>query len=555
MPAKCRDCGGTTWTAAGTCETCHSFPTLGYLVGEWIEAHCVIPDRATAGQPLRLSDEQYNHLLWQYRLRPDATYHPDRPAAPFVYVGSVLVRSQKWGKGPFSSARICAQAVGPVLFAGWDADGEPVGMPWATPHIQVAAVAEDQTDNIWRALKPMIELGPLADMIPDTGLERINLPGGGLIEPVTSQALTRLGARSTYVELDEPHLMTKRNGGDRLADTMRRNVAGMGGRWSATGNAYDPSEHSVEQIDVESKLPNVYVDFPQSPAGSWSNKRERRRILKFAYRGAPWVDVDRIEAECDRLAAKGDPAQAERFYGNRVVSGSDMAFDVQTRWAPLARPDQRVEAGRVITLGFDGSRVQDATGLVATDVETGHQFVLGAWVRPVDLPEDEPWEVPDDEVDQAVAHAFATWDVWRMYGDPPYWETALDRWAGVYGSERVVRWWTNRDRPMAFALKAWRNDMRAGVLSHDGNPVLAEHIGNAVKKWTKIRDEETVEDGTDGAARAVLREFLWLIRKESPRSRRKIDLAMAACLSWEARGDALRAGALARPDRSSFAFL
>jgi hypothetical protein len=142
-----------------------------------------------------------------------------------------------------------------------------------------------------------------------------------------------------------------------------------------------------------------------------------------------------------------------------------------------------------------------------------------------------------------------------MYGDPPYWETALDRWAGVYGSERVVRWWTNRDRPMAFALKAWRNDMRAGVLSHDGNPVLAEHIGNAVKKWTKIRDEETVEDGTDGAARAVLREFLWLIRKESPRSRRKIDLAMAACLSWEARGDALRAGALARPDRSSFAFL
>jgi hypothetical protein len=144
----------------------------------------------------------------------------------------VLVRSQKWGKGPFSAARICAQAAGPVLFAGWDANGEPVGMPWATPHIQVAAIAEDQTDNIWRALKPMIELGPLASVIPDTGLERINLPGGGLIEPVTSKALTRLGARITYVELDEPHLMTRRNGGDKLADTMRRNVAGMGGRWS-----------------------------------------------------------------------------------------------------------------------------------------------------------------------------------------------------------------------------------------------------------------------------------------------------------------------------------
>jgi hypothetical protein len=136
------------------------FATLGYLVAEWIETHCVIPDRATAGQPLKLSDEQYNHLLWQYRLRPDARFDVDRPAAPFAYVGSVLVRSQKWGKGPFSAARICAQAAGPVLFAGWDANGEAVGMPWATPHIQVAAVAEDQTDNIWRALKPMIELGP-----------------------------------------------------------------------------------------------------------------------------------------------------------------------------------------------------------------------------------------------------------------------------------------------------------------------------------------------------------------------------------------------------------
>jgi hypothetical protein len=509
------------------------FPTLGYLVAEWIETHCVIPDRATAGQPLKLSDEQYNHLLWQYRLRPDARFDVDRPAAPFVYVGSVLVRSQKWGKGPFSAARICAQAAGPVLFAGWDANGEPVGMPWATPHIQVAAVAEDQTDNIWRALKPMIELGPLASVIPDTGLERINLPGGGLIEPVTSKALTRLGARITYVELDEPHLMTRRNGGDKLADTMRRNVAGMGGRWSATGNAYDPSENSVEQIDVESKLPDVFVDFPESPPGSWSNKRERRRILKFAYRGAPWVDIDRIEAECVRLSAKGEPAQAERFYGNRVVSGSDKAFDVPTLWTPLADPGRQVEAGRLITLGFDGARRQDSTGLVGTDVETGHQFVVGKWARPLELGDEDDWEIDEADVNATVDYAFRQWDVWRLYGDPPYWETALDRWAGDHGADRVVRWWTNRIKAMALALQAWKGDMRPGTLSHDGDELLAEHIGNAVKQWTRIRDEP--DGDSDGLA-----DFMWVIRKESPKSRRKIDLAMAACLSWGARRRAPR---------------
>jgi hypothetical protein len=33
---------------------------------------------------------------------------------------------------------------------------------------------EDQTDNVFRALLPMIQLGPLAQVFPDTGLTRIN---------------------------------------------------------------------------------------------------------------------------------------------------------------------------------------------------------------------------------------------------------------------------------------------------------------------------------------------------------------------------------------------
>ncbi len=153
------------------------------------------------------------------------------------------------------------------------------------------------------------------------------------------------------------------------------------------------------------------------------------------------------------------------------------------------------------------------------------------------LGEEDDWEIDEADVNQAIDDAFTRWNVWRLYGDPPYWETALDRWAGLYGEDRVVRWWTNRDKAMAFALRAWRNDMAARALAHDGDELLAEHIGNAVRKWTHIRDDQDGEE--DG-----LHEFLWLIRKEGPKSRRKIDLAMAACLSWEARGDALRDGAL-----------
>ena len=107
------------------------FPTLGYEVADWIEAHCVIPDGPNMGQPFVLTDEQLRFLLWHYRLKPDARPDPGKPSAAFVYRRSMLVRPQKWGKGPLSAGWICAEAEGPVLFDGWDAAGEPVGKPWS----------------------------------------------------------------------------------------------------------------------------------------------------------------------------------------------------------------------------------------------------------------------------------------------------------------------------------------------------------------------------------------------------------------------------------------
>jgi hypothetical protein len=522
-------------------ETPGEFPTLGDLVGEWIEASCAIPDRHAAGEPFVLTDEQWRWLQWFYRLHPDATPDPERPSAPFTYNGGVMVRPQKWGKGPLSAAMICAEAAGPVLFDGWDAHGEPVGRPWPTPHIQATAVSEDQTDNVWRALVPMIELGDIAADIPDTGLTRINLPNGGIIEPVTASARSRLGQRITFVVQDETHSWVKRNGGHRLADTQRRNLAGTGGRWAATTNAYDPSERSVAQLDVEASLPDVLVDYPTPVTGSWKNKRERRKILRHAYAGAPWVDLDRIEADCDRLAAKGDPGQAERFFGNRVVAAADAAFDV-LRWGDLAQPGATIDAGRTVTLGFDGARRRDSTGIVATDVETGLQIVVAVWERSEALEPDEDWEIDGADVREAMASAFDRWNVWRLYADPPYWETHLDEWESKYvddaGKPRVVKWWTNRRRPMAFALQAFNHAIIDGSLTHDGDERLARHIGNARKvSQTGILD-------ADGRP-------LWLIEKDRPDSPRKIDLAMAACLSWEARGDAIAAGALNPPKRRS----
>src|SRR5215471_1077606 len=119
--------------------------TLGFQVAEWIEACCTIPDGEQQGKPYRVTDEQLEFLVNFYRIRPDANL--ERPRSAFFYRGGQLRRPQKWGKSPFGAAVVLAEAAGPVLYDGRDANGEPVGRPHATPWIQLVANSEEQTDN------------------------------------------------------------------------------------------------------------------------------------------------------------------------------------------------------------------------------------------------------------------------------------------------------------------------------------------------------------------------------------------------------------------------
>ena len=509
------------------------FPSLGWGVVELIHAKCRIPDGPHRGDPFLLTEEQQRFIVWHYRIDPDAHLDLDRPSAPFVFRRSQLVRPQKWGKGPLSAAMVCAEGdpEGPVLFDGWGADGEPVGRPWGTPWIQVTAVSEDQTDNVWRSLIPMIELGDFAGSIDDTGQTRINLPGGGLVEPVTASARSRLGQRITFAVQDETHSWIKRNGGHYLSRNQLRNLAGMGGRSIETTNAWDPSEDSVAQRTYESKTSDVHKDYPTPLPVSFANKRERRRIFRVAYGDSRWVDLDRIEAEAAEIMEQ-DPANAERFFGNRIVTGSDAAFD-PVRWGDLAgRPPKTGKRRRleVITAGFDGARFEDSTGLVATHVATGYQWVAGVWEKPDGVAGDV-WEVPEHEVTDALAGLFADWTVWRVYADPPRWESTIDAWIGTYGPDKIIPWWTLRTKAMAWALRNFAVAQTRGELSHDDHPAYAAHIRNSRRiRHPQLRDDEG--------------RPMWTIQKDRPGSPLKIDLAMAGCLSWEARGDAIAAGVL-----------
>ncbi len=538
--------GWSTVTAASRAPARVATPLWVALA--WIERHCVVPDGPRRGEPFTLYAFQGDYLREFYRVRPDAEV--GQLATAFVNRRGLLVGPQGIGKNPMTAAHCCLEGVGPSLFGGfagsddgytcadhgcrcgWEfayKPGEPMGQPRPTPLIQVTAFTQKSTDNTYDALRPMIELGPLADLIPWTGEDFIRLPGGGRIDTITSSHRARLGNRVTFAPQDEVGLYTPSTGMVALADTQYRNLSKMGGRASLTSNAWDPAQHSVAQREFESGAADILRQFTQPPVHlSFGNKVERRKIFAAVYprdvrrTHGGHLDIDAIEAEAVDLWRK-DPAQAERYYGNRLVVAQGRAFDLD-RWSDLAAP--RPPSIGLVTLGFDGSRFHDTTALVATDVASGYQFPLGIW-----QPDGERG-IPLEAVDAAVITAFETLNVWRLYADPPYWESMVSSWAGRWGAERVVEWWTNRPKAMAHALAAWSGAMAAGEVSHcpASEPlcrVLSAHIGNAVRHETGY-----VEDG--------LR--LWTVEKPHPLE--KIDAAVAAALSWEARNDAIAAGAL-----------
>jgi hypothetical protein len=298
--------------------------------------------------------------------------------------------------------------------------------------------------------------------------------------------------------------------------------------------AYEPGEGSIAESTMdyavaihEGRINDASLFFFHRQAGDehdlTTEEGARAAVIEASGPAAAWRDIDGIVSLWRDPTT--DRAYWERVYGNRIVKGSSQAFDVE-KWKTLKAANP-AKPGDLITLGFDGSMFHDATGLVATHVETGYQWTAGLWECP---PGREDWQVPAEVVDAVVRDMFARYSVWRMYADPPYWQSWIAAWSGAFGEERVNEWWTNRRRQMSSALENFNTALREGKLSHDGDPRMFRHLGNARREELKgWRDEQ-------GKA-------LWLIRKERPDSPQKMDLAMAAVLSWEARTDAIAAGA------------
>lgn len=532
------------------------FPTLGWEVLDWMSAMLASPRGGVEKAPFVLYDEQARFVLNLYRLDPWSGAR--------VYRRAVLGRPRGWGKSPLLAALAAVEALGPVVFDGWDSTGQPVGRPWSVttnPRIQIAAVSDAQTKNSWDPLLEMLRNGPVIDaypgLVPLDGV--VQLPGAGSIEKITSSAKTVKGAPSQMSVLDQTEEWVPSNGGDKLSENMRGNATKVNGITIESPNAFIPGARSVAEKSwlyaqkiEEGKVrdPGLLYDNRAAPPVDLDDREELVKALYYVYgdsarRTLPdgtvtgHVDIDRVAADAY------DPAIGvetyKRDFLNQITTEAD-AFvkpheweacgphDGDPLWQGIWTPPKPITADDAVVLGFDGSRsrvhgVADATALVAVRVADGLAWPVRVWEEP-DGPESKDWVVPEAEVEATLAQFMAEHNVVGFRADQSRWEANVARWEARWGPQmrigakaHPIAWHTGTSKvKTAAAIQQLRDAILQQELHHTGAPVLTRHIINA---------------------RVRMRSYGPLLFKKNPSSPDKIDAVYALTLAWSARLEAL----------------
>ena len=264
------------------------------------------------------------------------------------------------------------------------------------------------------------------------------------------------------------------------------------------------------------------------PDTDMSDPDSLRAGLEWVYADCDWKKADPDDEDCppdvrpvmERIwSPRSRPDDSMRKYLNWPTVSLN-AWTTPQEWALLHDPDRLVASDEQVVLGFDGSLSRDATALIGCCVSDGHVFVVGTWEPSIE----GGGPVSAATVDAAVALAFRSFDVVGFFGDVREWESFVKiSWPEEYGGQLKVSAvpggkdpqqiaWDMRSHTRDFTLETELvlAEIEAREFTHDGNPVLARHVGNARRSPNRW-----------GVS----------ISKESPDSAKKIDAAVAMVIA------------------------
>lgn len=435
------------------------------------------------------------------------------------------------GKDPLAAVLSIVELIGPSQFSHWDQNGEPVGKAHPDAYVQVTAVSEQQTENTRDVFPGLIPQRTRAAFGMDVQKEVIYANAGKQkLRTMSANFRSAEGGRVTFCIANETHHWVPSQGGQKFFRVITDNLTKVKGRLLCITNAYEPGEDSVAQV-VREEQEKVWAGLAEDSGWLYDSleahpdaplSKEWAPFIVATIRGdAYWLDVEDIVQEIQ----DGSKAVAgkRRMWYNQIVSAGDSLITVG-QWDGILQPgcwgDKRdLKPGDQIVLGFDGSKTDDATALVAIRVSDNLIVPLAIWQNPEPANE---WHVPEYEVDSEVHLAFRTYKVLAFFADMAYWESYVDGWAEQYRETLLVKAsarstvgfdMRGNKQILAQTTEAFVGSIVDGRMRQNGNRLMRTHVLN-----TKRRTNQ----------------YGLYFGKESAESPRKIDGFAAALLAYMA---------------------
>jgi phage terminase large subunit-like protein len=482
-----------------------------------MEAELVHGEGDLEGQPFRLAGHMLRVLYRWFEYDVEAVVGQ---GAFYAHKEGLIGWPKGQAKTEFEQATGLEHILGPSIVTG-------------TPVVLVGAVDSDQASELVRRAGMMVRGQPVADRLGIIGDTKIQLRDSAARMVSTTAALGKNDGKLPTLQLnDELHEWDGPGtaGGARRYGILERalnkrpqarqlNVTTAG--WSLESLLGGLYIYGKQVADKEVADPAFLMDWWEASA-HW-DLEDQVQLLCAIREANPAADVfwdaEQLVRGYNKHKTRGILHEYVRYHLNRWFQDPELLWMDMAAHAARAKPGQLPPPGTAVVLGFDGSRHKDSTAIVgATVAVRPHVFVVECWERPRDAGDD--WEVPEAAVRARLMQACEYWNVVEVAADVALWRETLQN-LEMRGLPLLE--FPQTSKRMAPACEAFIESTNRGLHTHDADPRLTRHIGNAHRFET-----------TEGVR----------IAKAHKKSERRIDLAVAAVMARD------RASFLAREEKA-----
>jgi phage terminase large subunit-like protein len=376
------------------------------------------------------------------------------------------------------------------------------------------AAEKEQARIVFSDTKKTIEANPELLELTKIYRDAIEVISTGSVYRVLSaESYSKEGLSPTSIFADELHAHQSRELFDVMSLAMgaRGNQAHMvaittaGVKTDRTGQdsiAYNLYQYGQKVSRGEVADPSFFMAWWEAPPESDHRDPETWRLANPGY-------GDICDAADFESAVRRTPEPEFRTKRCNQWVSSATGWLPTGYWEACAGEVDLTDKDYII--GFDGSFSGDSTVLVGATVEEQPQvFMIRAWEKDITIHDDQ-WRVDILEVENTIRdYVKANPRIKEIACDPYRWSRSME----ILQDEGypIVEYPSTNARRMVPACARFADAVLDGNMIHDGDPLLARHLSNAVVKIDNLGPR---------------------IVKENRHSNRRIDAAVAAVIAFD----------------------